>query len=69
VVGRKRHILTDTLGLMLAVNVHRAALQIATARRRSVARRAEAFLSSSASSATRRCQGRKIEAVVARTGF
>ena len=26
-VGRKRHILTDTLGLLLAVNVHSASVQ------------------------------------------
>ena len=25
--GRKRHILTDTLGLLLAINVHSASLQ------------------------------------------
>jgi len=27
VVGRKRHVLTDTLGLLLAVNVHPASVQ------------------------------------------
>jgi len=27
VIGRKRHVLTDTLGLLLAVNVHPASVQ------------------------------------------
>jgi hypothetical protein len=51
---KRLHILTDTLGLLLAVNVHPASVQIVMARRRAHHWR-------------RRLPGSKMEAVVART--
>src|SRR5215210_4518428 len=69
VVGRKRHILTDTLGLLLAVNVHSASVQDrdgAEALLRE-ARRSFPFVERIIGDAG--YQGRKTEAAVARTGF
>src|SRR3954452_4667505 len=68
VKGRKRHILTDTQGLLLAVSVHPASVQDrdgAEALLR-VARRSFPFLERIIADAG--YQGRKMEAVVARTG-
>ena len=67
-VGRKRHILTDTLGLLLAVSVHPASVQDrdgAEALLRE-ARRSFPFIERIIADAG--YQGRKMEAVVARTG-
>ncbi len=67
-VGRKRHILTDTLGLLLAVSVHSASLQDrdgAEALLRE-ARRSFPFVERIFADAG--YQGRKMEAAVARTG-
>src|SRR3954463_11356174 len=68
VLGRKRHVLTDTLGLLLAVSVHPASVQDrdgAEALLRE-ARRSFPFLERIIADAG--YQGRKMEAVVARTG-
>src|SRR3712207_6607214 len=68
VQGRKRHILTDTLGLLLAVSVHPASVQDrdgAEALLRD-ARRSFPFIERIIADAG--YQGRKMEAVVARTG-
>ena len=68
VLGRKRHIVTDTLGLLLAVSVHPASVQDrdgAEALLRE-ARRSFPFLERIIADAG--YQGRKMEAVVARTG-
>jgi transposase len=68
VLGRKRHILTDTLGLLLAVSVHPASMQDrdgAEALLRE-ARRSFPFLERIIADAGD--QGRKMEAVMARTG-
>jgi transposase len=68
VLGRKRHILTDTLGLLLAVRVHPASVQDrdgAEALLRE-ARRSFPFIERIIADAG--YQGRKMEAVVARTG-
>jgi transposase len=68
VVGRKRHVLTDTLGLLLAVNVHPASVQDrdgAEALLRE-ARRSFPFIERIVGDAG--YQGRKMEAAVARTG-
>ena len=68
-VGRKRHILTDTLGLLLAVNVHSASVRDrdgAEALLRE-ARRSFPFVERIIGDAG--YQGRKTEAAVARTGF
>ena len=68
VLGRKRHILTDTLGLLLAVSVHPASVQDrdgAEALLRE-ARRSFPFIERIIADAG--YQGRKMEAVVARTG-
>ena len=68
-VGRKRHILTDTLGLLLAVNVHPASVQDrdgAEALLRE-ARRSFPFVERIIGDAG--YQGQKMEAAVARTGF
>src|SRR3990170_6223188 len=68
VLGRKRHILTDTLGLLLAVSVHPASVQDrdgAEALLRE-ARRSFPFLERIIADAG--YQGRKMEAAVARTG-
>ena len=67
-LGRKRHIVTDTLGLLLAVAVHPASMQDrdgAEALLRE-ARRSFPFLERIIADAG--YQGRKMEAVVARTG-
>ena len=67
-LGRKRHILTDTLGLLLTVGVHPASVQDrdgAEALLRE-ARRSFPFLERIIADAG--YQGRKREAVVARTG-
>ena len=67
-LGRKRHILTDTLGLLLAVSVHPASVQDrdgAEALLRE-ARRSFPFLERIIADAG--YQGRKMEAAVARTG-
>ena len=67
-LGRKRHILTDTLGLLLAVAVYPASVQDrdgAEALLRE-ARRSFPFLERVIADAG--YQGRKMEAVVARTG-
>src|SRR5215208_3558237 len=69
VVGRKRHVLTDTLGLLLAVNVHPASVQDrdgAEALLRE-ARRSFPFVERIIGDAG--YQGQKMEAAVARTGF
>src|SRR3954453_13875000 len=66
--GRKRHILTDTLGLLLAVRVHPASVQDrdgAEALLRE-ARRSFPFIERIIADAG--SQGRKMEAVVTRTG-
>jgi transposase len=66
--GRKRHILTDTLGLLLGVSVHSASVQDrdgAEALLRE-ARRSFPFLERIIADAG--YQGRKMEAVIARTG-
>jgi hypothetical protein len=68
VLGRKRHILTDTLGLLLAVSVHPASVQDrdgAEALLRE-ARRSFPFLERIIADAS--YQGQKMEAAVARTG-
>src|SRR3954452_8227868 len=68
VLGRKRHILTDTLGLLLVVRVHPASVQDrdgAEALLRE-ARRSFPFIERIIADAG--YQGRKMEAVVARTG-
>jgi transposase len=68
VLGRKRHIVTDTLGLLLAVSVHPASVQDrdgAEALLRE-ARRSFPFLERIIADAG--YQGRKMEAAVARTG-
>jgi transposase len=68
VVGRKRHVLTDTLGLLLAVNVHPASVQDrdgAEALLRE-ARRSFPFIERVIGDAG--YQGRRMEAAVARTG-
>jgi transposase len=68
VVGRKRHILTDTLGLLLAVTVHPASVQDrdgAEALLRE-ARRSFPFIERIIADAG--YQGRRMEAAVARTG-
>ena len=67
--GRKRHILTDTLGLLLAVSVHPASVQDrdgAEALLRE-ARRSFPFLERIIADAG--YQGRKMEAAVTRTGW
>ena len=67
-LGRKRHILTDTLGLLLAVSVHPASVQDrdgAEALLRE-ARRSFPFLERIIGDAG--YQGRKMETAVARTG-
>ena len=67
-VGRKRHILTDTLGLLLAVVVHPASVQDrdgAEALLRE-ARRTFPFVERVIGDAG--YQGRKMEAAIARTG-
>ena len=67
-LGRKRHIVTDTLGLLLAVAVHPASVQDrdgAEALLRE-ARRSFPFLEQIIADAG--YHGRKMEAVVARTG-
>ena len=68
-LGRKRHILTDTLGLLLAVSVHPASIQDrdgAEALLRE-ARRSFPFVERLIGDAG--YQGRKMETVVARTGM
>jgi transposase len=68
VLGRKRHVLTDTLGLLLAVSVHAASVQDrdgAEALLRE-ARRSFPFIERIIADAG--YQGRKMEAAVARTG-
>jgi transposase len=69
VVGRKRHVLTDTLGWRLAVNVHPASVQDrdgAEALLRE-ARRSFPFVERIIGDAG--YQGQKMEAAVARTGL
>jgi len=69
VVGRKRHVLTDTLGLLLAVSIHPASVQDrdgAEALLRE-ARRNFPFVERIIGDAG--YQGKKMEAVVARTGL
>ena len=69
VVGRKRHILTDTLGLLLVVGVHPASIQDrdgAEALLRE-ARRSFPFFERIIGDAG--YQGRKMETIVARTGM
>ena len=67
-LGRKRHILTDTLGLLLAVSVHPASVQDRDGAEGllRVARRSFPFLERIIADAG--YQGRKMEAAVARTG-
>ena len=68
-LGRKRHILTDTLGLLLAVSVHSASIQDrdgAEALLRE-ARRSFPFIERIIGDAG--YQGRKMATVVARTGI
>jgi len=66
--GRKRHILTDTLGLLLAVSVHPASVQDRDGAEGLLreARRSFPFLERVIADAG--YQGRKMEATVARTG-
>src|SRR5215204_3581119 len=68
VLGRKRHVLTDTIGLLLAVHVHPASVQDrdgAEALLRE-ARRSFPFIERSIGDAG--YQGQKMQAAVARTG-
>jgi transposase len=68
VVGRKRHVLTDTLGLLLAVAVHPASVQDRDGAEIVLreARRSFPFVERLVADAG--YQGRKMEAAVARTG-
>ncbi len=68
VIGRKRHILTDTLGLLLAVTVHSASMQDRDGAEALLqeARRTFPFVERIIGDAG--YQGRKMEAAVARTG-
>jgi transposase len=68
VLGRKRHILTDTLGLLLAVRVHPASVQDRDGAEGLLrqARRSFPFLERVIADAG--YQGRKMEEVIARTG-
>jgi len=69
VVGRKRHVLTDTLGLLLAVSVHPASVQDrdgAEALLRQ-ARRSFPFIEGIIADAG--YQGQKMQVAVARTGM
>src|SRR3954447_14931038 len=68
VLGRKRHILTDTLGLLLAVRVHPASVQDRDGGEALLreARRSFPFIERIIADAG--YQGRTMEAVVARTG-
>ena len=67
-VGRKRHVLTDTLGLLLAVNVHPASVQDRDGAEALLkeARRSFPFIERIIADAG--YQGPKMEAAVARTG-
>ena len=67
-LGRKRHILTDPLGLLLAVSVHPARVQDRNGAETLLreARRSFPFLERIIADAG--YQGQKMEAVVARTG-
>lgn len=67
-VGRKRHVLTDTLGLLLAVAVHPASVQDRDGAEIVLreARRSFPFVERLVADAG--YQGRKMEAAVARTG-
>ena len=67
-LGRKRHILTDTLGLLLAVTVHPASVQDRDGAESLLreARRSFPFIKRIIADAG--YQGRKMEAAVARTG-
>ena len=66
-LGRKRHVLTDTLGLLLAVSVHAASVQDRDGAETLLreARRTFPFMERIIADAG--YQGRKMEAVVART--
>jgi putative transposase len=68
VVGRKRHVLTDTLGLLLAVNVHPASVQNRDGAEALLleARRSFPFVERVIGGAC--YQGCKMETAVARTG-
>ena len=68
-LGRKRHILTDTLGLLLAVTVHPANVQDRDGAKTLLreARRSFPFIERIIADAG--YQGRKMEAAVARTGL
>jgi transposase len=68
VVGRKRHILTDTLGLLLAVNVHPACVQDRDGAENLLreARRTFPFVELIIGDAG--YQGKKMQAAVDRTG-
>jgi transposase len=68
VLGRKRQVLTDTLGLLLAVSVHPASVQNRDGAETLLgeARRSFPFLERIIAEAGD--QGQKMEAVVARTG-
>ena len=68
VTGRKRHILTDTLGLLLAVTVHSASVQDRDGAEALLqeARRTFPFIERVIGDAG--YQGRKMEAALARTG-
>jgi transposase len=68
VFGRKRHILTDTLGLLLAVTIHPASVQDRDGAETLLreARRSFPFLERIIGDAG--YQGQKMEAAVARTG-
>jgi len=68
VLGRKRHILTDTLGLLLAINVHPASIQDRDGAQALLreARRSFPFIERIIGDAG--YQGRKMEAAIARTG-
>jgi transposase len=68
VVGRKRHVLTDTLGLLLAVHVHSASVQDRDGARDLLreARRTFPFIERVIGDAG--YQGRKMQAAIARTG-
>ena len=67
-VGRKRHVLTDTLGLLLAVHVHSASVQDRDGARDLLreARRTFPFIERVIGDAG--YQGRKMQAAIARTG-
>jgi transposase len=68
VLGRKRHVLTDTLGLLLAVSVHAASVQDRDGAEALLREARQSFPFIERIIADAGYQGRKMEAAVARTG-